>query len=221
MGISALQHRTCIGLFNSSRVRPCGIKITDTTFGPHVIKSILAGAGIVLYVYILCVILAMLAELSDCHSGSNSWNSSTYSHIFYEIKFSDSFSIPNNIMCASLTVVILLRYFSVKYQKISPEKFKFLNYLSCKLWKRCTTSSKIINICSIWLYSLNLMLIIIAMPGIKSPGPQLPSKISVLYHNVQGFLITRELHKENPLLDTKKYLIFKAMCICINLTLSY
>ena len=32
------------------------------------------------------------------------------------------FSIPNNIMCASLTVVILLRYFSVKYQKISPEK---------------------------------------------------------------------------------------------------
>ena len=187
MGISALQHRTCIGLFNSSRVRSCGIKLTDTTLGPHVIKSILAGAGIVLYVYILCVILALLAKLSDCHIGSNS---SSHRHIFYEVNFSESFSIPNNIMFASLTVVILLRYFSVKYHKSSPENFKFLNYLSYKLWKRCTISSKIINICSIWLYTLNLILIIIAMPWIKNPGPQLPSKISVLYHNVQGFLIS-------------------------------
>ena len=48
------------------------------------------------------------------------------------------------------------------------------------------------------------------MPGIKNPGPQLPSKISVLYHNVQGFLITRELHKENPLLDTKKVSDFQS-----------
>ena len=38
----------------------------------------------------------------------------------------------------------------------------------------------------------------------------MPSKISVLYHNVQGFLTTRELHKENPLLDTKKVSDFQS-----------
>ena len=48
------------------------------------------------------------------------------------------------------------------------------------------------------------------MPGIKNPRPQLQCKISVLYHNVQGFLITRELHKENPLLNTKKVSDFQS-----------
>ena len=62
---------------------------------------------------------------------------------------------------------------------------------------------------SFWLTILNLLLIIIANPAIKNPGP-CPEDFTVMYQNVRGFVPFSALGKTILPLDTNKLLDFQA-----------
>ena len=67
--------------------------------------------------------------------------------------------------------------------------------------------------CIIWMFGMNLLLVVIANPGITNPGPP-PlsvnggngSKLSIYFQNVQGLIPFGELDSAHPMLDTSKCL---------------
>ena len=63
---------------------------------------------------------------------------------------------------------------------------------------------KFLSVSIIWLYLLNLMLIVIANPAIVNPGPG--SNLSVYFQNVQGLIPFGELKNDHPMLDNTKCL---------------
>ena len=64
--------------------------------------------------------------------------------------------------------------------------------------------------CIIWLFGMNLVLVILVNPGIVNPGPP-PSdvnvgKLSIYFQNVHGLIPFGELNNAHPMLDTTKCL---------------
>ena len=66
------------------------------------------------------------------------------------------------------------------------------------------------HIYPLWLVIINIFLIIIFNPGIVNPWPDIQSRdtgLSVLFHNVQGFMSNNHrLKKSPPNLNTTKVL---------------
>ena len=64
---------------------------------------------------------------------------------------------------------------------------------------------------TLWIFALNIILIIMCNPTIVNPGPpEKKSKVSVTYHNVQGFVPLNELGNPNPMLNTDKVIEFQS-----------
>ncbi len=64
--------------------------------------------------------------------------------------------------------------------------------------------------CIIWLFALNLVLIVLANPAIVNPGPACvgdnTGSINVYFQNVQGLIPFGELNSAHPMLDSSKCL---------------
>ena len=72
------------------------------------------------------------------------------------------------------------------------------------------TFAKMQTILSFWITLINLLLIIITLPGIKNPGPVRQENLSCLYQNVRGFVPFSGLDKKIPPLDRNKLHDFQA-----------
>ena len=97
----------------------------------------------------------------------------------------------------------------------------FAGYNKFKLKKRLLSVFSIFNNKSfmhrvvsqytLWIFLLNIILIVISNPTIVNPGPpEKESKVSVAYHNVQGFVPLNDLGNPNPMLDTDKIIDFQS-----------
>ena len=103
----------------------------------------------------------------------------------------------------SIEIRYLILIFGLIMQTIRP------NHIRHDWPKRIITayhhhSSRIIRTCGylfLWMLLLNFLLIVIVNPSMLNPGP---NKISVLYHNVQGFVPPGEAKKDNPNLSRTK-----------------
>ena len=113
-----------------------------------------------------------------------------------------------NTCFLALSTYILKKYISNQLDT----KYQF-KCIFCIISSRRYTSfcSKMATQYSYWVALINIILIIISNPSILNPGPiQKPSKVSVLYQNVQGFIPFGELGKVNPMLNTIKMANFQA-----------
>ena len=71
--------------------------------------------------------------------------------------------------------------------------------------------SLVANQCTLWLSLINFLLIIICNPAITNPGPsEQKNKLSVLYHNLRGFVPPDDLGKPDPMLNIDKLLKFQS-----------
>ena len=61
---------------------------------------------------------------------------------------------------------------------------------------------KFLSMCVMWVFMMNLTLVIVANPSILNPGPS--SSLSLYYQNVQGLIPFGQLGETNPILDTTK-----------------
>ena len=98
---------------------------------------------------------------------------------------------------------------------------KFARHNKFKLKKRLLSVFSIFNNKSfmyrvvsqytLWIFLLNIILIVISNPTILNPGPpEKESKVFVSYHNVQGFVPLNDLGNPNPMLDTDKIIDFQS-----------
>ena len=75
------------------------------------------------------------------------------------------------------------------------------NTVYLRLFHRKSFGQYCANVYSIWIFSLNLILIALTIPNIINPGPI--KDVSVLYHNAQGFVNVRD-KSPSPQLFTNK-----------------
>ena len=196
MGVCALQHRQVTGYFNSAVIiKQHGYHKSEQEFNLRSIFSVVIGVfGVLLYSYIICCIFSVYIKVI---SRSSLVTSSSH-HSFQSIPVNTNYFKP--ISCDAINILFLdliLLLFQID-SSLSLKKIK-------SFFKGQTLISKVINFVSIWLCSINLLLIIIVTPSIINPGPiNSPGSLSVLYHNVQGFVILNELKKEHPALNMTK-----------------
>ena len=97
--------------------------------------------------------------------------------------------------------------------KLSSPKFSILksNLLQCILtlcFKTLKLFTKAIINMVLWLTLINLFLVIIANPSLLNPGPL--NSLSIMYHNVQGFIPVKAINDTNPQLNFTKLFEFQS-----------
>ena len=98
-------------------------------------------------------------------------------------------------------MLLLLSYFRV-YNQRKLIYIPFVHLYDAKI----VFMKKIAWFLSIWMVSMNLVLLVMCFPGIKNPGPCL----TVLYNNVRGFVAPGKLYDDIPSLVSDKLHSFQS-----------
>ena len=194
MGISAIQHRIVTGRYYSiSCVNRAGNRSAecDLTMN-NILRLVTSVMGVLLYCYIICLLMAIFIETTLNE------NILLISKIHSTVKSNSLKDLPN------IGIFIILNSIPTfsACKKSSIKKLFVLILSVCK-----STNEPIIKY-TLWVFALNLVLIVICHPTIVNPGPR--QKLSVAYHNVQGFVPLNELGNPNPMLNTDKVLEFQS-----------
>lgn len=208
MGICYQQHRAVIGTFSSNSCTSMKVSRSmmarPSNFGECGVRCVLYTFTLIVYTYLVCLMLAVVAELSYTDLCTD-----TYKNIMF-IRSSDKSvnleirTLVNPWLMLIISTLIKYRYSTVCYV-IS--KFGYVKKLP-----GCGKLSGIQRIglfISFWLTMLNLFLIVITNPAIKNPGP-VHNDITVLYQNVRGFVPFNSLGKKILPLDNDKLTEFQA-----------
>ncbi len=115
-----------------------------------------------------------------------------------------SFAIAYNKLFLIYFVIHILKiYYSRNY--CFNELFQFCSKCCDKNIIFRGKLGKCLSVMFVWLFSLNLFLIIVVNPGIVNPGPSSHStKFSIFYCNVQGLIPFGDLANANPSLHHTK-----------------
>lgn len=205
MGISLAQYRTCIGSFNNNCAR-FHILNSDSQRQNNLLLFILnqfvdrnfaIASTVIIYSYMLSfIICSVFIKVNQIQSACPKINPSSY---------------DRNII--SYSIVFLLYKLAVLAPgllcKINSTKCTFLIRIC---FSKCVSSIKCIlrllmvyNLLVIFIFMLNIALIIICNPSVKNPGPVTKSRqITVLYNNIQGFVNPRDLSSPTPPLNMMK-----------------
>ena len=76
--------------------------------------------------------------------------------------------------------------------------------------KFCNRLHRVVTFVGMWIFAMNLLLIIIANPSLLNPGPNM---INVVYQNVQGLIPFSHLDSNHPMLDRNKISELQAFAI--------
>ena len=194
MNISIQQYRARIGLHNSLKFKTSKSG-SQCNHGLTVIFDSLCGlaptAAISLkYVLIIVSILNYFFDVFQEFIISNHSTSWTFETIinpkFNTAKFMDYRTI---ISCVLYAIIYIIQEAMQSLYK-SSNCMTFCSKIYSRLFYRKSLFSCFINIYSIWLLSLNLILILLTLPNIINPGPL--DELNVLYHNVEGFVNLRD-----------------------------
>ncbi len=205
MGISAQQHRICIGLF--CRYSPVGHScVRDTSECHGLSRQLFYTFGVMFYFYLLIQMLFFIIDINnDVVVPSIDYRLNTNTPL---LPLVSDFLI--NLKTLAMLVSVFLRYLEGYECEDAYDTMVVL----LKLFSRCYKKVKLIihksskcifNFQSIYLLfyllSMGLILIVILNPSIVNPGPR---KLSVLYNNIQGFVNTRDLASDSPPLNITK-----------------
>ena len=83
--------------------------------------------------------------------------------------------------------------------------------ISSRLFNSKSIFGKLINIYTIWLFMINILLLLLCIPNIINPGPNnFVNELNVIYHNVQGFVnLKTEALSTNKVLGFQGYIFTK------------
>ena len=208
MGISAQQHRVCTGLFHRTRyvctkrhvMVDCDIR--STNLSRHVFGVCF---GIV-YFYILTFIMFMSIDCNNCiingtshptiHALPNFMSSMNLYFVFTCMYvYEDGWGIKT--LCNGLITKFLSRPSRAKIPlAMTPKYFLKLVFTIAKKYVDI-----MLNGILLFLFILNMILIVICNCSILNPGP---NSLSVVYNNIHGFINTRDLASETPPLNMTK-----------------
>ena len=200
MGVTFLQHRTVTGLYLNNSFK-CKVKLNGKfTFTKSDILKIIYGIICVIYMYLICLLLAGAVETA-CDI------TATQFHRTYNI----GFHVANdwNSYLNTATLVILTILYSKRNNGLFTWIYKYgrpSHYLSAN--RKCSGTQFLSNILSIWITMLNLVLIVLCNTSILNPGPN--THLKVMYQNVRGLVPFSSLGKSNMPLDTGKVMEFQS-----------
>ena len=222
MGISAQQHRVTTGLYNQFNYQLCGVSRSrlckDKASGKILFLNFVCVSFLILYCYILLLTMAMYVDIFKL---THSYNTPPLG-----INFTSStifFKVPIKRDTLNAMFIFLIRY--IPYLLYIPYFLYFMKdkcsmYVKTrKVYKKYRNMGLVTylsHIYTLWLLSINLVLLIISNPGIVNPGPDIQNKnrdtgLSVLYHNVRGFMsYNPRLPMSPPNINTTKVLEFQA-----------
>ena len=193
MGISAQQHRVCTGLFNNVKfVRPVRCHVSPSTCLLDLVVNApcIVVVSLAIYFYILIYIMFMCA---DCAVPTQSYVT------YYPAKDLIIMSIRPYLNLWFLFLTFTLIDIRLRKYLMSGDCINFYTTfkdLVLKVYrKRYHTDTsyfrKFIIIAldglAVFLFLLNISLIVICNPSLLNPGPK---PFSVFYNNVQGFIST-------------------------------
>jgi len=202
MGISAQQHRVYTGLFNRRKCVNCSlVSVQSSGVSRHVFAMCLS----IIYFYILLFIMLMSADCSN-HISSNmshplirlsqDQNSLMNLYVIFVLMYVSRdglglWSLTNMLTrwnCYPIRITIPLTIDPSYLFKLAVNiLYRYLKILSGGI--------------VLFLYILNLILIVICNSSLLNPGP---NSLSVVYNNIHGFINTRDLASTSPPLNMTK-----------------
>ena len=202
MGVCYLQHRSVTGTYNSSTPQLQSSKVKTSNLQKGDVRCVLYTLIIIVYAYLVCMILAVAAELLNkdiphTYKNVNFIQSSTIG-VHFEIRM-----LINSWVFIIVSMLLKFNFPVVCYIT------KSLGFVKRLGMSKLGGIQKIGIFLSFWLTIINLLLIVISNPAIKNPGPTLEN-FTVLYQNVRGFVPFRALGKDMPLLDNDKLVEFQS-----------
>ena len=106
--------------------------------------------------------------------------------------------------CLLLCVIRIIPVLIVTLQQYGISSV--LNSAYLRLFHKKSLGAQIINFYSIWLFAMNILLLITTIPNISNPGPS--SHLNILFQNVQGF-VNLQTKSTQPCLYESKVLEFQ------------
>ena len=194
MGISVQQHRLCIGLYNNLVIRQSSV--SGDCHG--VSRQLFYTVGCVVYLYILLMILLLGIDTKT-----------KLNIIGYSLDFPHTSDISLKYLNLKVLILFIFHLMNTLNQ-YKCEEFsdcaRLFKKFFIKKWFKAFLALKnlFLNIFKsklIYVFSLAIMLILIANPSINNPGPR---KLSIVYNNVQGFINMKDLKLKSPPLNMTK-----------------
>lgn len=202
MGISLALYRARIGSQCRHILNHRGMGKNDALSGEY--ATFLALVFCVIYVYILCITMAMYIDyITDLTYNVLRYTSMYgYNCPFMYNRYNDlTFQYISNACYLAVITIILRVNMGLYYPNISPYGFKSKKHQGIL--------SQIRAYLFHWSIALNLILIIISNPGIINPGPN-RHILKLAFQNIQGFIPLNNLGNEHPKLDFSKVFEFQS-----------
>ena len=202
MGICNQQHRLVTGMNNAGQyIRRCIMNKPNTD--TDTAKCILYTIGLVMYVYIICLILAMVGKEETAFAIKYVGYITNYcntSHAYIS-------GLRTYLNSGYITLITIL--LKIDFRR-TVEIFKCFGCMSGKTARKVKMRilQRLGLLISCWLAVLNILLIVISNPSILNLGPS--KDLSVLYQNVRGFVPFNSLGAHSLPLDTDKLVDFQS-----------
>ena len=204
MGISAQQHRVCIGLFCSYVRTSKSCFISDSVWSCLLSRQTLGVCIGIFYFYILTFMMFMQV---DCAASPHPTSINHFPPIYYSLP---NFLTHLNLWFILITFSVIIRGLENMGNVVEDAsllhicRLLFFKAMGRSL-RQGNFSGMLLNIALdglvIFMFILNIFLIIICNPSILNPGPE---SFSVFFNNVQGFINTRDLSSDSPPLNMTK-----------------
>ena len=212
MGITLDIYRARIGLHNYYKCKATGLQKTQNyRCGSSILIEFcgLASAARMCIKYVLsflCILSFILECFLEGHHSHTISNINIFTTVFPNYRYNKISLIEPRII-VSCIMFCLLYTLPVLVHNLFTYGFKnCLNVLYSRLFYKKSKCGCIINLYSIWLFAMNLLLIILTIPNILHSGPI--NDLNVLYQNVQSFVNIRA-KSPSPCLLTSKVLNFQ------------
>ena len=216
MNISIEQYRVRIGLHNSFRAKSKGSSrsnlhnqsgLNDCYDG---LQGLAPAAGICIkYVVVIVGILNILfdsfQEFILTSHPTILCDTMLSNTAIYNYKSKTNFAKIRLVF--SCLLFCILHILPVVIHSISTYGYKnLIKVIHSRLFRKKSKFSYFINLYSIWIFAMNLLLILLTIPNLINPGPS--SDLNVIYQNTQGFVNIRA-KSPSPCFFTSKVLDFQ------------
>ena len=206
MNISIQQYRAKIGQHNTYNVKKTGSRPPSNNFSSMYdkIEGLVSTAGICIN-YILFIV-CFINYLLDCLQNfilkdhpTTTLVSRGQTNMYTGRFFLDTTYHRIMISCIFYCMMCVIQE-GLKLVSKSNYKSLFKVLYSRLLYKK-SFFEHCANFYSLWIFSLNFILIALTLPNIINPGPI--NELNVLYHNVEGFVNLRDKSPSPQLFRTK------------------
>ena len=209
MSISIEQYRACIGLHNCIRISSGGSLSVSIHFQvmyyflsivDNILKNLSAVGFCAKFILVFICMFNFIFDMAK--NDKNSTDDHTTIHDikgFKPLLYIQYYNSRIWFSCLVYCVSYIMKHSACTISRRGFQQCIKLVYK--RLFKKKSKISGSINIYTIWLVSLNLILIFLTVPNIINPGPI--NDLNVVYHNADGF-VNLQNKSPFPILYTSK-----------------